>query len=160
MKKDILFCVVVGIFFSLFGCATVPTQPCTIYEDAGATPQNSIIAQNISDPCRAQNMLAKAAKIPIIWGKKGYAEKFDIWAENLKFTIEAGITYADLQDLVIMKVAEFNKEAGLALLILSDDIYVFGDYSLPLKEIDRKLVLMSLADLRLEVKQLAIIAGD
>lgn len=136
--------------------ATVFSQPCTIYEEIGATPENSLICAKIENPCAAQSILATAAKAPALWKKKEYCELFDEWAGKVQAILESGVTYRDLQDLVLMQIAKLNDKAGLALLVVSDGIFVFSEES-PIRPIDRQLILMSLVDLRAQVARLAIL---
>ena len=135
---------------------TTFTQPCTIYEVFGATPENSLIASKIANPCAAQKMLATAAKLPAIWGKAEYIAQFNKWAGVIYTRLNEGITYQALQELVVMEVAKFNKEAGLTLLILSDGIFVFGGEVAPIGDVDKRLLLASLNDLRVQVANLSL----
>jgi len=147
------------------GCVTtgeVPTvfnQPCSIYEDVGATAENSLIAKMIPNPCAAQKILATAAKAPIVWADKAYVEMFEKWAGEIQAIIEEGISYQLLQEMVLIQIAKLNKEAGLALLIVSDGIFVFDGQGALIAPIDQKLLLMSLEDLRAQVKRMGILAG-
>jgi len=149
-----------------YGCyttGTVPTvfnQPCSIYEDVGATPDNSLIAKLIKNPCTAQKILATAVKIPYIWKQQEYVVMFMKWADKIQDIIKGGVTYDQLQAMVIVQVSKLNKDAGLSLLILSDSIFVFGNEASPIQEMDKKLLLMSLTDLKNKVNQMAIIGGD
>jgi hypothetical protein len=158
MKRHIFM--VVAVFCMLFaGCATTdaPNQPaCTIYEDVGATPENSVIAKLIKDPCMAQRILATAAKAPIIWSPE-YVGMFESWADKIQIIIEAGVSYNDLQIMVVTQIAKLNREAGLALLIVSDGIFVFDGHTEVIGEVDKKLLLMSLEDLRAKVKKLGVL---
>ena len=137
---------------------TVASQPCTIYEDFGANPENSIIAKNIKNPCTAQRLLATAAKMPVIWGQKKYIDSFNQWSGVINQHITSGITYQALQKLIMMEIVKYNSQAGMALLILSDDIMVFGTVDAPISQIDQKLLLASLNDLRVQVANLSLIA--
>jgi len=160
MKK--LLIVLIGL--SLVGCAglqapgTVYNQPCTIYEDVGATPANSLIAAKLKNPCIVHRILVTAAKLPVIWQKKEYVDLFDVWAKKIQVVIETGLTYKALQDLIIMEIAKFNQEAGLALLIIGDGIFIFTETDM-IMPVDKKLLLMSLADLRQQVARLGILAS-
>ena len=149
------------IVLAVSGCTglqvgTTFNQPCTLYETFGATPENSVIASKITNPCAAQRLLATAAKLPAVWGQKEYIDKFNQWSGVVHSTILKGITYAALQDLVVMEIAKFNKEAGLTLLILSDGIMVFGEIQTPIKPMDQKLLLASLNDLWVQVANLSL----
>lgn len=147
----------------LAGCVTGPqvgtvwSVPCTIYEDFGATPENSIITRSIANPCAAQKLLATAAKLPAIWAQKDYIDKFNKWAGLVHGYITAGTTYAGLQNLVIAEVAKLNKEAGMTLLILSDGLLVFGQEEAPIMPMDVKLLMASLNDLRVQVAALSLV---
>lgn len=135
---------------------TVFDQECTIYEDFGATPANSLIADKIANPCAVQSLLATAAKLPAIWAEKEYTDLFEKWAIFLEEQIKAGLTYQRLQDLVIFEVAKLNKEAGMTLLILGDGIFVFGGEVDMIMPVDKNMILASIEDLRAKVKQMAL----
>jgi len=161
-----LFLAMVLLIFMAFGCASNGTappvifnQPCDIYESIGATPENSVIAKLIKNPCTAQKILATAARIPYIWSQQQYVDLFMKWEGKIQEIIEGGVTYDQLQAMVIMQISKLNKDAGLALLVVSDGIFVFGNEDSPIKEMDKKLLLMSLADLKQKVEQMAIIGG-
>lgn len=162
MKKTILALLSCTL---LVGCAgiqtpgTVYNQPCTIYQDVGATPENSLIAAKLSNPCLVHRLLVTAAKLPVVWQKKAYVDLFDEWAGKFQTIVEYGITYKSLQDLVVVEIAKFNQEAGLALLIIGDGIFVFTETDM-INQVDKKLILMSLADLRVQVARLGILAGS
>ena len=51
--------------------------------------------------------------------------------------------HSDLQDIVPVQVAKLNKEAGMALLMVSDGIFVFNGRQSLIGEVDRKLLSMS-----------------
>jgi hypothetical protein len=160
MKRALLIFVVVAF---VGGCAGMPTpapvwnMPCTIYRDFGATEGNSIIAKHIQNPCAAQKLLATAAKLPAIWAQQKYIEQFNEWAGIVHQTIATGTTYAALQNMVIAEVAKFNTEAGMALLILSDSLLVFGQEQDMILPMDKKLLLASLNDLRVQVAALSLV---
>mgnify|MGYP006282283007 CR=1 FL=1 len=159
LKRMGILCLLLAAFL-MAGCVTFgDVQPCTVYEDVGATPENSLIAELIDDPCQAQDILATAAKMPLVWEQQEYAEAFEVWAIKVEAAVESGMSYEALQEFVVIKVAEFNQEAGLVLLILSDDILVFDGHGEMISEVDRKLLLMSLEDLRAQVRRMAVIAG-
>jgi hypothetical protein len=152
-----LAAVVMVILF--MGCAGVQpayNTPCTIYEDFGATPENSLIAAKIANPCAAQRLLATAAKLPAVWAQKDYIEKFNKWSGIVHNAIAQGITYQALQDMVVMEVAKLNKEAGMTLLILGDGLLVFGEIQTPISPVDQKMLLASLNDLRVQVARLSL----
>lgn len=155
------------LVFVAFGCASngnsppvIFNQPCDIYENVGATPENSVIAKLIKNPCTAQKILATAARIPYIWKQQQYVDMFMKWSDKIQEIIEGGVTYDQLQAMVILQISKLNKDAGLALLVVSDGIFVFGSEDSPIKEMDKKLLLMSLTDLKQKVEQMAIIGGD
>jgi hypothetical protein len=135
---------------------TVFDQPCSIYEDFGATPDNSLIANKIENPCAVQSLLATAAKLPAIWAEKEYTDLFEKWAIFIEEQVKFGISYQRLQDLVIMEIAKMNKQAGMTLLVLGDGIFVFGGETDMILPVDKKLVLASIEDLRAKVKQIAL----
>jgi hypothetical protein len=134
----------------------VPSVPCTIYQDFGATPENSLIAAKIADPCQAQRLLVTAARVPIIWAKADYYQKFGAWADRIQMMINSGISYSDLQIQVVKAVAEYNAEAGMALLIVSDSLFVFNGELLVLKDMDKRLLLASLNDVRVKVANMGL----
>jgi len=84
---------------------------------------------------------------------------FEKWAWEIQAIIEEGISYQLLQEMVLIQIAKLNKEAGLALLIVSDGIFVFDGQGALIAPIDQKLLLMSLEDLRAQVKRMGILAG-
>ena len=148
----------------LAGCSgmqigTPSSVPCTIYTDFGATPENSLIAAKIQNPCTAQRVLVTAAKLPAVWAKEDYFVKFGKWADRIQMMINSGITYSNLQLQVVKAVAEYNAEAGMALLIVSDGLLVFeGELSL-LKDMDKRLLLASLNDVRVQVANMGLAFG-
>lgn len=157
---------VLAIFLAIMvlanvGCATFglgTSEECTVYADIGATAENSVICSLIDDPCLAQRILATAAKAPVIW-KPEYVGMFDVWAGKVQEIIDTGLSYQALQDMIVVQIATINREAGLALLLVSDGIFVFNGHTELIGEIDKKLLLMSLEDLRAQVKRMAILAG-
>lgn len=159
MKKLTVLLIACALFIGCTGMqvGTVFTQPCTIYEEFGATPENSLIAAKIANPCAAQRMLATAAKLPAVWGQKQYVEQFNKWSGIIHDRITKGISYADLQALVVAEVAKFNAQAGMALLIVSDGLFVFEGEVQPLQPMDQKLLLASLNDLRVQVARLSLV---
>lgn len=159
IRIGLLVAIVASFGILMFwGCtAFIKPQPaCTIYEEVGATPDTSLIAKLIKDPCVAQRILATAAKAPVIWSDN-YAAMFELWACKIQGIIEAGVTYSDLQAIVVAQIAKLNREAGLALLVVSDGIFVFDGQKEIIGEIDKKLLLMSLEDLRAQVKKMEIL---
>lgn len=144
---------------ALFGCTGLQVGdsiPCTIYADFGATPENSIIAKHIANPCVAQRLLATAAKLPAVWADKKYIDKFNQWSGVVHNAIAKGVSYAALQDMVVAEIAKLNKEAGMTLLILGDGLLVFGEVQSPISPVDQKLLLASLNDLRVQVARLSL----
>ena len=160
MKKYLCALSISLLLGAVGGCATFGTTQteCTIYQDVGATADNSLIMKYIKDPCVAQRILATTAKAGAIW-KPEYIDLFDAWAVKVEAIIESGVTYGDLQNLVIMKIAETNREAGLIILIVSEDIFIFDGNKEVISMIDKKLLLMSLEDLRAKVARLKILIG-
>lgn len=155
-----IVCLLAVMFMGCTGLqvGTTFNQPCTIYQDFGASPTNSLIAQKIANPCAAQKLLATAAKMPAVWLQAKYIDQFNKWAGVIHNKISSGISYADLQGLVVAEVAKFNAEAGLALLIVSDSLFVFEGQVQPIMPIDQKLLLASLNDLRVQVATLSLVA--
>jgi hypothetical protein len=84
---------------------------------------------------------------------------FELWAGKVELMIEGGLTYGQLQEIILIEVAKLNKEAGMALLLVSGSIFAFEGEQSPIKEMDKKLRLMSLEDLRAQVKRMALIAS-
>ncbi len=159
----IMAAIICSLAVAFMGCTglqvgTTFSQPCTIYQDFGATPETSLIAAKIANPCAAQKLLATAAKLPAVWLQGKYIEQFNKWAGVIHNKISSGISYADLQGLVVAEVAKFNTEAGMALLIVSDSLFVFEGVHLPIMPIDQKLLLASLNDLRIQVATLSLVA--
>ena len=112
--------------FFLMSCAALGTAPsCTLYEQFGATPENSLIAAKIEDPCMAERIITQEAKVPVIQYGEEYIEQFNLWSEEVKGYIKGGATYKTIQDLITLKVAQLNLKAGLTLFIISDSIFVF-----------------------------------
>jgi hypothetical protein len=167
--KNMMILAAILIAGGFAGCATtgtdapvIPTvfdQDCKIYEDVGATPENSLICKLIKNPCVAQKLLGLPVKVGVVW-KPEYAALFEEWADKIQMIIEVGVTYQTLQDIVLVQVAKLNKGAGMGLLIISDGIFVFGAHPELIGPIDKKLLLMSLEDLRAQVARMAILAGQ
>lgn len=161
MKRLIIISAMAALFIGCIGCittGTVFTEECTIYQEVGATPENSVICAKISNPCAIHRLLATAAKAPVIWEQQVYVAMFDLWAQKIQAAIEEGVTYRLLQETVLIQIARLNREAGLALLLVSDGIFVFDNQAQLIGEVDQKLLLMSLEDLRSQVKRMAILA--
>lgn len=152
------------LIVSLAGCSGLQVQnpasiPCTIYQDFGATPENSLIAKKIANPCVAQRMLVTAAKMPAVWAGKEYFQKFGEWANQLQLVINSGVTYQALQLQVVKRVADYNAEAGMALLIMSDSLLVFQGEPALINEMDKRLLLAALNDVRVQVANLGLAYG-
>jgi len=154
MKKLIGF-IIVSIF--LVACATIGIAPteCTLYEQYGATPENSLIASKISDPCAANRIITLVAKLGVIQWEKEYIEEFNKWSDEAKLFIADGITYKAVQDMIIVKVAQLNMKAGLTLFILSDGILVF-DTNQVIMDKDIELLTALIDNLKREVNSLGI----
>ena len=154
MKKLFLLFILLTV-----SCAGVMPDPqnCTIYQEYGATPMNSLIADKIKDPCLARRLISTSAKLPAIQWKKKYTEEFEIWAAKVEAMIQDNISYADLQDIVLLEVSKLNAKAGLVFLIVSDEILVFNERDL-LKDKDVELLLGLIKHLRTEVAKMAILA--
>ena len=135
------------------------TVPCDIYEEVGATPENSLIAKLIENPCVAQSLLATTAKAPLVWHQERYAELFEEWAAKIQAVIDGGLTFSDLQTIVLTEIAKLNREAGMAILMVSDGIFVFDGQQSLIGDVDRRLLSMSLEDLRSQVKRMALMAS-
>lgn len=130
--------------------------PCTIYADFGATPENSLIAKKITNPCVAQRLIVTAAKMPVVWAGKDYFDKFGKWTNEVQLMLNSGITYSDLQLQIMKRVSDFNAEAGLALLIVSDSLFVFQGEVAVISPIDKRLLLASLNDVRVQVANMGL----
>ena len=154
----------VMLIIALSGCSGLTVQtpnsvPCTIYQDFGATPENSIIVTKVANPCLAQRLLVTAARLPAVWAKEEYFTKFGAWANRIQMMINSGITYSALQLQVTKAVAEYNAEAGMALLIVSDSLFVFEGELAVLKDMDKRLLLASLNDVRVKVANMGLAYG-
>jgi hypothetical protein len=152
------------LILSLAGCSGLQVQnpnsiPCTIYQDFGATPENSLIAKKIANPCAAQRVLVTAAKLPAVWAGPDYFSKFGSWANQVQMMISSGITYETLQLQIIKRVAEYNAEVGMALLIASDSLLVFQGEVALVNDMDKRLLLASLNDLRVQVANMGLAYG-
>lgn len=152
MKKLLGF-IVVSIL--LVSCATIGVTPCTLYERYEATPENSLIAAKISDPCAANRIITMAAKLPVIQWETEYIEEFNLWSDHLKDLISNGSTYKSIQDLIILTIAQLNMKAGLTLFILSDGILVFDTEQIIMDK-DVELLIALIDNLKREVNSLGI----
>ena len=132
-------------------------QPCSLYEEFGATPENSLIAQKIKNPCAAQRILGIMAKLPAIQWQKEYTDAFDEWSNRILTAINSWISYKGLQDMVIMEISKLNAKVGMTMMVVSSGILVFDDTS-PILPMDIKLIKASLVDLRAQVAQMAQVA--
>lgn len=146
-----------GVFLSCAGGPIVITDPatCEIYAEFGATPENSLIAAKIPDPCLAKRILTVASKLPAIEWEQEYTDEFELWAMELEYIVAGGITYYQLQDLIIMEVTKINDKIGQALFVTSG-LFVFNERGF-LKEIDTQLVLALIKHLRAEVARMAVL---
>ena len=135
--------------FLLLGCTQVVRQNCTIYDEYNANPGNSIIAAKIHNPCDAVRLITIAAKLPAVrYGD--YAEKFDKWALKVSTMIKGGISYKNLQELILIEVSRLNTEIGMAFLIISPELLNFYEVGF-LKEKDVELMLALIDHLRYQV---------
>ena len=127
--KELIFLWTV-VIFTAFGCASLHlnnSAPCDIYAKFGATPENSMIAEKITDPCEASRIISLAAKLPVIQFEKEYVKGFNIWYSYTRSYIAGGVTYKSVQDMILLKIAQLNFKAGMTLFILSDDLLVFNN---------------------------------
>jgi len=152
--------IIFALLFVVTGCTqfttgVTPVQ-CTIYKDFGATPENSIIASKISNPCLASDLIVVAAKMPVIWEKK-YGEEFDKWATKMEVILNNGVTFTKLRDIVTIEIAKLNKEIGLTFLAISPIINQFDETGM-LLPIDIEMCLALIKKLRREVAQMAALA--
>ncbi len=154
MKKLLLLSILLTV-----SCAGILSDPqnCTIYQEYGATPMNSLIADKIKDPCLARRLITTSAKLPAIQWEKKYTDEFEIWAAKVEAMIQDNISYADLQDIVLLEVSKLNAKAGLVFLIVSDEILVFNEQDL-LRDKDVELLLGLIKHLRTEVAKMAVLA--
>jgi len=150
--KKLLF---IGIIL-FFGCSSIQIsdpENCTVYEEYGATWENSLIASKIPDPCLATRLITTAAKLPAVKWKRKYTLLFDEWASKIEAIIQGNVTYADLQNIILLEVSKLNTQAGLTMLVISEGIFVFDDQGI-LKEKDVELLLALISHLRAEVKSM------
>jgi hypothetical protein len=112
-----------------------------------------LIAAKIPDPCTAKRLITTAAKLPAIEWEEKYTQEFEKWATEMQRLVTDNITYYELQDMVLMEVSKLNAKAGMALLIVSDGIFVFNERGL-LKDKDVEIVLGLIEHLRAEVKRM------
>ncbi len=152
--------VLTAVFF--MSCASVPFEfgwekpgECGIYEEVGATPENSLIAKRIVNPCQAQRILATVAKVGVIWSEVNI-EEFNKWADLVESYVVSGITYYDIQQFVTMEIAKLNLKVGVTLLVFSDLLVKFPDKTL-IMEKDQTLLKMSIVDIRQQVQKLALL---
>jgi hypothetical protein len=140
-----------SLLFLITGCVSIgPPVECTIYEDYGATPENSFIARKISNPCSMTDLITVAAKLPIVeWGEE-YAADFDAWAARLEIIIENGVSMSRLRDIVLIEVMKLNAKVGFTLLAVSPVIGSFNE-TVPMFETDEILLKSLLKHLRTEV---------
>ena len=145
----------------LLGCAgeqiVVTPVNCNIYEVYGATPENSMIAAKISNPCLVADAIVIAAKIPAIHWKEKYADEFDVWANKIEAVLKDGISLSELRDIVVVEVSKLNEEAGLTILAISPIMNQFWEVG-PMKSKDTEMLLGLVQRLRAEVAQMVIMA--
>lgn len=157
--KCLALAVLIPVAMLMSGCKGLPIAPveeCKIYQAYGATPENSLIAAKIPDPCLAKRLITVSAKLPALEYERAYTDAFDEWAGKMEVLIQGNLTYADMQDLVLIEVAKLNKKAGMAMLIVSDSILVFNERGL-LKDKDVELLLGLITHLRVEVAKMAML---
>ena len=155
MKKLILMSLIVPMFFIVSCVTTGVTPPCTLYEQYEATPENSLIAAKISDPCEANRIITMVAKLPAIEFGKDYIDEFNVWADDLRALLPFSCTYKDIQDDIIFNVARLNIKAGMTLFIISDGILVFDNEQLIFPK-DVELLIALIDNLKREVNSLRI----
>ena len=78
---------------------------------------------------------------------------------KIQAVIDGGLTFSDLQTIVLTEIAKLNQEAGMAILMVSDGIFVFDGQQSLIGDVDRRLLSMSLEDLRSQVKRMALMAS-
>jgi hypothetical protein len=127
---------------------------CTIYQEFEATPENSIIAETIPDPCLTKNLITVAAKLPIVEFGTEYATAFDAWASKLEIVVENGVSMARLRDIILIEVVKLNTKIGFTLLAISPIISSFTDTA-PMLETDASMLLSLIKHLRTEVAMMA-----
>ena len=154
------FFIIFALLFVVTGCTQFNTGvtlvQCTIYQDFGATPQNSIIAAKISNPCLAADLIVVAAKVGVIYWEAKYAYAFDQWATKIEVVLNNGVTATELRDIVMMEVLKLNKEIGLTFLAISPIINQFTETTM-LFPVDTQMLLALVKRLRVEVAQMAIL---
>ena len=143
-------------------CSSIPLEfgwdkpgECNVYEKVGATPENSLIAKRIANPCQAQKVIGTLTKVAVVWSEVN-VDDFNAWATKVEEYIAAGFTYYDLQQWLTMEIAKLNLKAGVTLLIVSDLLVQFPDKT-PVMEKDQTLMLMSVTDLKQQVAKLALL---
>ena len=142
--KDLKLIATILSIFLLIGCSswgvtTVFDQnasDCTIYELYGATPENSLIAAKISNPCKAKQLLGTLVKMPAIEWEDSYTIAFDSWANMIESQIREGISPYSLMQMINIQIAKLNDKAGLTLMVLTDGLLVFkeGDVFKPVDQ--------------------------
>ena len=157
--KNYLF-IIFALLFVATGCTqfttgVTPVQ-CTIYQDFGATPQNSIIAGTISNPCLASDLVVVAAKVGVVYYEKKYTDAFDKWATKIETVLNNGVTASELRDIVMLEVLKLNKEIGLTFLAISPIINQFNEPTM-LLPVDIQMLLALVKRLRAEVAQMAVL---
>jgi hypothetical protein len=156
MKRILLILVSAAMLMACTTFGTIPTQPCTIYADHEATPINSLIAEKIEDPCVAVRLITTAAKLPVIEWEQEYIRLFNMWAAKMEWVVQNNVSYAGLQDIILVEVRRLNIKAGMALLIVSDSIFMF-DETEHLLDKDVELMLALIKHLRAEVNRMGVL---
>ena len=159
MKKSFI---ILTLSILIVGCGSNSVfigkpQDCTVYEQYGATSENSYIVRHVPDPCLASDLITVAAKLPVIEWKDDYSRDFDLWAAKLEVVIAEGISLSALRDLVLIEVMKLNKKVGFTLLAISPIINSFYETA-PMLVKDTEMLLALVKHLRSEVAQMAILA--
>lgn len=100
-------------------------QTCTVYEDFGATPENSYIAQYIPDPCAASRLFRVAIKAPAVRWQYEYTAKYWTFSKVTRDYIKEGKPLTFLQDFLVVASAKYNTSVGLTVLLISDEVLKF-----------------------------------
>ena len=159
--KKLLFALYVVLLVGCagFGVSTVfnDKTECTLYEQYGATVDNSLIASKISNPCKATQLLGTLVKLPAVQWEKTYTEAFNSWADKIEAVVKEGISPKMLQDMVILQISMLNKKAGMTIMILADGILVFKEGE-AFSPVDQKMLLALIGYLRDQVHLMEILA--
>lgn len=159
MKKSFI---ILTLSILIVGCGSNSVfigkpSDCTVYEQYGATSENSYIVRHVPDPCLASDLITVAAKLPVIEWKDTYSRDFDLWAAKLEIVIAEGISLSALRDIVLIEVMKLNKKVGFTLLAISPIINSFYETA-PMFVKDTEMLLALVKHLRAEVAQMAILA--